>query len=95
MFVHAVLGDQIYLAQDTEGIVFGVDYHPFYPAEMLHYVPICDDFGPLNLAAIVDFIKALDKEIAEYPTSRIVICVNQGRHMLTNAVFAILKLNWQ
>jgi hypothetical protein len=54
-----------------------------------------DEFGPAHCAAIVDFIKALDKEIAEYPTSRIVICVNQGRRLLTNAFFAILKLNWQ
>jgi cell division cycle 14 len=67
---------------------------------VFQYRPHGDDFGPLNLASIVDFIRALEKEFSDYPDCKIVFCVDEGRRVLTNAVFLlgaymILKLHMQ
>jgi hypothetical protein len=64
----------------------------------MHYSSFCDDFGPLNMASVVEFTQSLQTEIETFPTSRIVFCVECGRRTLTNAVFLlgaymILKLD--
>ena len=75
-------------------------FHCFQPKIESSYQAYCDDFGPLNLAAVMRFIDLLDKEIATHQSGRIVYCVDPGRRALANAVFLvgaylILKLNME
>jgi cell division cycle 14 len=88
MILGAAIADTVYIAQ-------GVDYLPqdgkficFRP-ERLAYYPFCDDFGPMNLSSIVNFIEQLEHEISQNPGSRIVYIVEAGRRILTNAVFLL------
>jgi hypothetical protein len=55
----------------------------------MQYYPICDDFGPMNMSAIVEFITLLEQEMAAFSTSRIVYCVCNGARELTNAIFLL------
>ena len=55
----------------------------------MQYQGYCDDFGPLNMASIVLFIKELDKELSLYPNSKILFCVEDGSRNLTNAIFLV------
>jgi cell division cycle 14 len=105
MLVHAVMG-QVYLAQgpaiseatlkaaiSCEGTI-----RLFDPAAAMIYSSFCDDFGPLNIASVTDFVARLQTEIQSFPDSKIVFCVQHGRRTLTNAVFLlgafmILKLD--
>ena len=98
MFLHCVYGDQIYIAHYIDGISFTEGNRNVYAEASMQYNAYCDDFGPLNLASVVDFIRALDREIAEFPHSKIFFCIEEGKRVLTNAVFLlgcymILKLD--
>jgi len=60
------------------------------PAIMYH--PFCDDFGPMNMACTIRFIKQLDSALASCAsksTGQLVICVDAGRRSLTNAVMLL------
>ena len=58
-FLHAVLNDQLFLAQDTKGIHFGSEYQCIHSDYFLNHCGFCDDFGPMNMASIIDFIRML------------------------------------
>jgi hypothetical protein len=58
-------------------------------SDSLTYSLICDDFGPMNMSAIVEFIALLEQEMEAYPNSRIVYCVDDGSRNLTNGVFLL------
>ena len=86
-FIQAVVGDAIYLAQGFD--LLPPTFHSFRPAG-LQYHPFCDDFGPMNLGSIVQFVEQLDCETAKHSaTARIVYCVDPGRRELTNAAFLL------
>jgi cell division cycle 14 len=55
----------------------------------IRYNPYCDDFGPMNMASIIDFIRAIDDEMNLFPDGKLVLCVDEGRRDLTNAVFLL------
>jgi cell division cycle 14 len=97
-FIHPVIGEQVFLAQSVHEIRFADSFRIFRPTHAFQYRAVADDFGPLNLSCIVDFIRALDQELADHPDSKITLCIDEGRRLLTNAVFLlgaymILKLN--
>jgi cell division cycle 14 len=97
MLLHCAINN-IHIAQSMDTVVFSDNCRRFFPAEAMRYNPYCDDFGPLNLASIVDFVRALEDEMADHPDSKIIFCVGDGRRTLTNAVFLlgcymILKLD--
>ena len=99
-FMRHALGD-IYIAQgDNEFVTLQLNgnMRSFIPTSALQYIPFCDDFGPLNMACIAEFITLLDDETESFPGSKIVFCVEPGKRKLTNAVFLlgaymILKLD--
>jgi cell division cycle 14 len=55
----------------------------------MEYLAYCDDFGPVNMASIANFITMLEQETRSYPDGKIVFCVDEGRRPLTNAVFLL------
>ena len=61
----------------------------FRPQQKVTYYPYCDDFGPMSLASIANFIRMLDQELESHPECRVAYCVDPGRRGLTNAVFLI------
>ena len=85
----SILGRQVYLAQAEEEIEFAGTFRLFRPEHVFHYVPRGDDFGPLNFSSVVDFIRALDRELVDHPDVQIVLCIDEGARVLTNAVFLL------
>ncbi len=66
-------------------LVFKID-----PA--IHYHPYCDDFGPMNMACTIRFIKQLDTELQRCSVmsiGQLVLSVDPGRRQLTNAVMLL------
>jgi hypothetical protein len=95
---HSVIDELVFLAQGDVALPTQETYQIFQPLKTLKYYPICDDFGPMNLASTTRFIEMLEDEIYDYPSSKIVFVVDSGRRALTNAVyllgaFMILRLN--
>ena len=90
-FMRHALGD-IYIAQgDNEFVTLQLNgnMRSFIPTSALQYIPFCDDFGPLNMACIAEFITLLDDETESFPGSKIVFCVEPGKRKLTNAAFLL------
>jgi hypothetical protein len=93
-----VIDDLVYIAQGDYKIPEYGSYQIFRPQKSLKYYPICDDFGPMNLASTTRFIELLEDEIYDYPDCKIVFHVDSGRRALSNAVyllgsFMVLRLN--
>ncbi len=90
MLIQPVFEDRVYIAQNIDLFPYGELFHQFKPdSEHMAYYPICDDFGPMNMSAIVEFITLLEQEMEAYPNSRIVYCVDDGARNLTNGVFLL------
>jgi cell division cycle 14 len=87
-FIHEVF-DRVCLAQHVAEFTSTKKFRCFRPLEKLAYQPYCDDFGPMNLLSIANFIKMLDQQLDVYSTSKIVFCIEDGRRALTNAVFLL------
>jgi cell division cycle 14 len=96
--IHPVLEDRLYVTQGVDTLPDGDAFRVFKPSDSVQYCSFCDDFGPMNMHSCAAFIKQLDKELLEHPTSRLFYCVDDGERNLTNAVFLlgaymILKLD--
>ncbi len=59
------------------------------PDESIQYFPLCDDFGPMNLASVVKFIRQLDNELETFSSCVLLYVVEKGQRALTNAVFLL------
>ena len=53
------------------------------------YHPFCDDFGPMNFLAIVQFIESLDQKIKHGNAEAVVCTASEGRRAFTNAAFLL------
>jgi cell division cycle 14 len=90
MLFHAVIGDRVYLAErQAASVNGGRRMHFFNTDEELHYVPFCDDFGPMNLASVERFIEILERKLEEHQDCSIVYCVQEKTRHVTNAVFLL------
>ena len=89
-FLHsAAINNRAYISQHLGIQVFGGSFRCFRLDGSIRYQQLYDDFGPMNLACVVRFIKSIDTELASFPTSNIVWCIDDGRRSLTNAVFLL------
>jgi hypothetical protein len=89
-FLHTTgISGRFYFAQYVEGLTFDSNFKSFTLPKKIKYVAYCDDFGPMNMSCIVDFIRMLDSLLATYKDKTLVLCVEAGRRRLTNAVFLI------
>ena len=87
--MHAVIFDRLYLCQGIDILPEGKCYRRFVPEESIHYYPLCDDFGPMNLASAIKFVCQLDSELDSNPDSTFFYCIETGKRALTNAVFLL------
>ena len=94
-----ILEGKLYIAnfrrKDDEG-----QYHFFTSKDYFEYNPLCDDFGPMNVFAIVRFIELLEEETDFNESKKIVYLVDRGRRPFTNGAFLIgaymiLKLDFK
>ena len=95
--LHTAIEDRVYLGQGLESLYFQESFRCLQLNNIAVYEAYCDDFGPMSMASIVDFIKLLDAELDAHPDSKIVVCADNGRRHLTNAVsligaYMIIKL---
>ena len=82
-----VVSPNIYLghgrkAVATEGFIC-------FEAPEIHYFGYCDDFGPMNAAAILDFIDIVDRNIQSNPGVNLIFCAGNGKRNFTNAAFLL------
>ena len=92
--------ERLYLAQSVEGLDSNGQFRIFQPKAAKSYQGYFDDFGPINMFGVVDFIRQLEKEqeLCCLKEKTIIFCAEMGSRNLTNAVFllgayAILKLD--
>jgi cell division cycle 14 len=89
-FLHTTgISKQSYLAQYADGFMFSSNFKCFHLPKRIKYDAYCDDFGPMNMSCIVDFIRLLDTLLESSKEKKLVLCVSAGRRALTNAVFLI------
>ena len=86
---NSVVNDRLYVAQNIDVIRVSPPFKCFRPKSAVQYEPFCDDFGPVNMYCVADFIKSLDWNFDSYPDSKIIFCVEKGGRNLTNAVFLL------
>jgi cell division cycle 14 len=88
-FLHCLFQGRLFLAQGVDDIVFGGSYRCLRPANEMRYDAYCDDFGPVNMASVIDFVKLVENELATSLGCKVVVCIDEGRRSLTNAVFLL------
>mmetsp|Transcript_12933 Transcript_12933/g.35860 ORF Transcript_12933/g.35860 Transcript_12933/m.35860 type:complete len:212 (-) Transcript_12933:1617-2252(-) len=74
---------------NSKSIVAGDHFHIFNAKGELEYFPLCDDFGPMNIANVIRFIQMLETEIKEQTAKRVVYLVEKGRRAFTNGAFLL------
>ena len=89
MFLRSVSNEKLYLAFNIHDMDFGASFVIFRPSDAIAYHPYCDDFGPMNMSSVIDFIEELNASIRVSGARKIVYKVNGGRRELTNAVFLL------
>ena len=87
--LHLVLEGRFYIAQGIDQLPDSDKFRMFTPDPAIKYFAFCDDFGPMNMSCISQFVRQLDQELAEHPSSRLFYCVEDDRRSLTNAVFLL------
>ena len=89
-FIHATgISSRVFFSQHLDIQAYGGSFRSFRLDDTIQYWPYCDDFGPMNLACVVHFIRSIDAELASFPTNNIIWCIDDGKRSLTNAVFLL------
>ena len=87
--IQHVFDDKLYVAHGVDDVPATASFRAFVPKALISYDPFCDDFGPMNMACIADFISQLSDELAKNERCRLVYLVDDGKRSLTNAVFLL------
>jgi hypothetical protein len=85
-FLHQVteINNRLHLAQNIDCLIFGDSFDCLHLSliSQIAYHAYCDDFGPMNMACIVDFIRHLEAKLAVNTSEKkIVLCVAAGRQL--------------
>jgi hypothetical protein len=102
VFNHSANGSHVpvYISSD-EQVLSERGVHAFTTHDSIKYDPFCNDFGPMNLKSIVQFVQFLDEQI-EYAVAhkfeKVAYYATSERRNYTNCSFLlgaymILKLN--
>ena len=89
VIMHPLFGERLYMCQGIDILPEGKTFRRFVPDESIHYFPLCDDFGPMNLASVVKFVRQLDNELEIFSECVLLYVVDKGPRDLTNAVFLL------
>ena len=89
---HEAVKDRVYLSRKLEGREVNVEtenieFHYLEPS--FKYQPYCDDFGPLNMASTIHFIRQLDTELSSSEDCKVLVYAEEGKRALTNAIYLI------
>ena len=85
---HIAVGN-VYLGQDLKSIPLDATFRCLNVSQTVQYEAYCDDFGPLNMSSTIDFIRQLDAELDSFPDAKVMVCAEDGKRALTNAVFLL------
>ena len=89
MFMHSTAVGRVFLAQYAECLRANNDFEIFTLDGSISYQGYCDDFGPMNMSCIIDFVRLLEAKLNGSPDRMIAFCVDHGKRSLTNAVFLL------
>ena len=84
-----VLDDRLYIAQGVDLLPDTASMRMFKLKPTIVYDPLCDDFGPMNMACIANCISQLRDELTHDGSCRLIYCVDDSKRSLTNAVFLL------
>ena len=87
--MHSVVENRLYLVQEIDTLPSCQSFRWFEPHEPIQYYPLCDDFGPMNMASVIDFAEQLHKVLADNPTCRFFYRAGPDERALTNSVFLL------
>jgi cell division cycle 14 len=83
-----VISDRVFLAQNIPKPK-GQGIRCFSTTGYLEYEPFCDDFGPMDISSVANFIDLLDHKLSEHPECKIVYCIDSGPRTLSNGIFLL------
>ena len=86
--MHSVL-DRLYLLQGVDILPAGESFRLFAPDPSIQYHPLCDDFGPMNMSSIIQFVRQLEDELNQFQSCTLLYSVETCKRSLTNAVFLL------
>ena len=86
---YSAINDRLYIAQNVDESKLPSSLIRFRTQSAISYNAYCDDFGPMNMSCIVDFISDLEATLASSTGTKIAFLVDKGRRNLTNAVFLL------
>ena len=93
--LESVLHEKLYIAQNINTSSLNPEYQVFRTFGKLYYYPFCDDFGPMDMAQVTNFITMLTHELRTQQKSKIVYVVEEGRRALTNAGMLVLRIRFK
>ena len=74
----AVIADRVFISQNLN-LIDSKNFHCFSTKGVLEYEPLCDDFGPMKLSHVMQFMELLDAELAANSEKRIVYLVDTNK----------------
>ena len=83
--LHSVISDRLYIYQAVDILPESDRFKRFVPDESIKYFPLCDDFGPMNAASVIQFVSQLDSELEEHSECILFYCVDDGQRSLTRS----------
>ena len=60
--MHSTAVNRVYLAQYIQRLLLNDSFETFSLDSSISYQGYCDDFGPMNMSCIIDFIRLLDEQ---------------------------------
>ena len=85
----ALISERLFICQYVDTASLCKSFTCFRIDAKIRYRALCDDFGPMDLASIVRFIKSLECKLNEHPKYKILFCVADGKRAFTNAIFLL------
>ena len=88
--LHPVLDDILYVGEcDNPKLLDDETYKCFNTDDRIVYKPFANDFGPMNLACIHQFIEIVQENMRERRGLKVVYCVAASQRAFTNGLFLL------
>ena len=79
----------LYICQGVDILPDGYQFRIFRPDTSIQYHPFCDDFGPMNMSSIINFVRKLQDEFELHSSCTLLYVVDESERCLTNALFLL------
>ena len=85
-----IIQDMLYLIHSaTATETLDNNCHIFTTGKEFSYIPFCDDFGPMNLDQIFQFVDVIEEKKSKYPNHKLLYYCEHDQRSMTNAIFLL------